>query len=109
MEIYKNIKKYQVEFRISKTKLDRCMGYTDQSMCDRIEAGKVDFPFSEIVKTAEVLHLSVAELLGALTLHEKQLLYDYRQCDKRGKFTILQAARDQEYITEMIKDSARSR
>lgn len=64
MTIGDKIKSRRNELKWTQRELAAKMGYSNHSTIVRIEAGKVDIPQSKIVKFAEVLGLSVADLMG---------------------------------------------
>lgn len=63
MTIGKKIKARRLELGLSLRDLSERMGYANHSTIARIESGKVDLPQSKIVKFAEVLNMTVAELM----------------------------------------------
>lgn len=63
MTIGEKIKTRRLELGLSLRELSDRMGYANHSTIARIESGKVDLPQSKIVKFAEVLNVSVAELM----------------------------------------------
>lgn len=64
MTIGERIKKRRNELKWSQRELSDRMGYSNHSTITKIEAGKVDIPQSRIVQFAEVLNVSVADLMG---------------------------------------------
>ena len=64
MTIGERIKARRKELQWSQRELSDKMGYSNHSTITRIEAGKVDIPQSRIVQFAEVLGVSVADLMG---------------------------------------------
>jgi transcriptional regulator with XRE-family HTH domain len=64
MEIGDRIKQRRNELGWSLRELSNRMGYANHSTIARIESGAVDIPQSKVVKFAEVLHTSVAHLMG---------------------------------------------
>lgn len=63
-KLYKNIKKYRMEAGINQDTFADMMDYSDKSMISKIENGKVDLPYSKILKCAEVLNKEPDVLMG---------------------------------------------
>ena len=64
MSIGEKIKERRIALNLSQRDLAERMGYSNHSTIARIEAGKVDLPQSKIVQFAEVLKISIADLMG---------------------------------------------
>lgn len=64
MKIGNKIKLRRTEKGWSLQELADRMGYANKSTIARIETGKIDLPQSKVVKFAEVLNTSVADLMG---------------------------------------------
>jgi len=64
MTIGNRIKQRRMELQWSQRDLAKKMGYQNHSTITKIEAGKVDIPQSRIVQFADVLGLTVADLMG---------------------------------------------
>lgn len=64
MSIGEKIKERRIALNLSQRDLAEMMGYSNHSTIARIEAGKVDLPQSKIVQFAEVLKISIADLMG---------------------------------------------
>lgn len=62
--LYKNIKKYRLERKLSQAKLAELTGYTDRSSIAKIEKGVVDLSQSKIKAFADVFNISPSELMG---------------------------------------------
>lgn len=63
-ELYKNIKKLRIELGMTQTELAARVGYSDKGMISKVENGKVDIPQSLILKFAEALQTTPAQLMG---------------------------------------------
>lgn len=64
MNIGEKIRARRIELGWSLRELSDRMGYANHSTVQRIEKGTVDIPQSKIEKFSEVLHVSVAYLMG---------------------------------------------
>ena len=64
LELYKNIRKYRQDLKMSQDELARKAGYTDRSSIAKIEKGLVDLPQSKIRLFAEILGVVPGELMG---------------------------------------------
>lgn len=64
MKIGERIKLRRIELGWSLQELADRMGYANKSTVARVETGKIDPPQSKVVKFAEVLNTSVADLMG---------------------------------------------
>ena len=64
MNIGQKIRARRIELGWSLRELSDRMGYANHSTVQRIEKGTVDIPQSKIEKFSEVLHVSVAYLMG---------------------------------------------
>ena len=63
-QLYTNIKRIRKERGLTQDNLADLVGYSANTMIARIENGKVDLPWSKILKFAEVFEISVLELMG---------------------------------------------
>ena len=64
MTVGSRIKARRNELGLSQREMAARLGYTDHTTLARIEADKVDLPQSRIVKIAEVLGTTPADLMG---------------------------------------------
>ena len=64
LELYKNIRRYRKELKLSQEELAKRTGYTDRSSIAKIEKGMVDLPQSKILLFAEALNVTPSELMG---------------------------------------------
>ncbi len=64
LELYKNIKEYRKEAKMSQEELAKKVGYTDRSSIAKIENGDVDLPQSKIIAIAKALGVSASTLMG---------------------------------------------
>lgn len=64
LKLYHNIKKYRLTQKISQEVLAEKMGYSDKSMISKIENGKVDMSYSQILKCAEIFGIPADALMG---------------------------------------------
>lgn len=64
LELYRNIRKYRKEARMSQEELAKKVGYTDRSSIAKIENGDVDLPQSKIMAIAKALDVSAGALMG---------------------------------------------
>lgn len=63
-DVYKNIRARRKELRMTQRELaDKC-GYKDHTTINAIEHGKIDISLSRLRQIADVLDVSVHELLG---------------------------------------------
>lgn len=62
--IGENIMRRRKELGITQEELAFKMGYKSKSSINKIELGLNDIPQSKVVKFAEVLHTSIADLMG---------------------------------------------
>lgn len=63
-ELYKNIRKYRQQRKLTQAQLAKMTGYTDRSSIAKIEKGVVDIPQSKIELFAQVLGVTAGELMG---------------------------------------------
>ena len=63
-ELYKNIRKFRLLRGLTQNDLAKMMGYRSKSTIAKIESGKNDIPQSKIKAFADVLSVSVGDLLG---------------------------------------------
>jgi transcriptional regulator with XRE-family HTH domain len=66
LELYKNIRKFRNELRMSQAELAKRTGYNDRSSIAKIERGDVDLPQSKIILFANALNVSPGELMGSV-------------------------------------------
>ena len=71
MQIGEKIKLRRTEKGWSLQELADRMGYANKSTVARIESGKIDLPQSKVVKFAEVLNTTVADLMGWVEVQKK--------------------------------------
>ena len=64
LELYRNIKRFRKELKMSQEDLAKKTGYTDRSSIAKIEKGMVDLPQSKIFLFAEALNVTPGELMG---------------------------------------------
>lgn len=64
LPLYKNIKKFRTQLGLSQDAFAKLIGYTDRSSVAKIETGKVDLSQSKIKTIADVLGVTVSELMG---------------------------------------------
>ena len=110
LELYKNIKKYRSEKKMTQDELAKLTGYTDRSSIAKIERGDVDLPQSKIMLFANALGIDAGTLMGntgistspapTLTADENTLLTDYRKLNEAGKNQALRQVAD---LTEIDK------
>ena len=62
--LYKNIKKFRQQEKMSQAELARRTGYTDRSSIAKIEKGMVDLSQSKIKQFADVFGVTPGELMG---------------------------------------------
>lgn len=72
MNIGEKIKLRRTELGWSQRELSNRMGYSNHSTITKIEAGSVDIPQSKIIKFAEVLGVSVIDLMGREELEKEK-------------------------------------
>lgn len=72
MKIGEKIKMRRLEKGWSLQELADRMGYKNRSSVARIESGEIDPPQSKVVKFAETLNTSIADLMGWLEEQEKK-------------------------------------
>ena len=92
LDLYKNIKKYRLENKMSQAELAKLAGYTDRSSIAKIENGDVDLPQSKILLLAKALGVDPGALMGntglsvrELSPDESALLDDYQKLNDIGK------------------------
>lgn len=64
LDLYKNIKKYRTESKLTQQELAEKAGYKDKSMIAKIEKGLVDLPQSKIKLFAEIFGVTQSDLMG---------------------------------------------
>lgn len=69
LELYKNIKKYRIESKLTQQELAEKAGYKDKSMIAKIEKGLVDLPQSKIITFADILEVEPRDLMGYEAYH----------------------------------------
>ena len=103
LDLYKNIRKYRIEQKMTQDELARRTGYTDRSSIAKIERGDVDLPQSKIMLIAKALGVSAGTLMGnsgvepTITLRpdESNLLGNYNLLNDNGK------DKAQEYVEDL--------
>ena len=94
LELYKNIKKFRIEKKMSQQKLAELTGYTDRSSIARIENGKIDIPQSKIFLFAKALGVDPGTLYGEsgcfnedilLTIEDKDLIMLFKKLDEQDR------------------------
>ena len=63
-QIFINIKNLRKKRGLKQGELAELVGYTANPMIAKVEKGEIDLPLSKIKKFAEVLGVSVSELMG---------------------------------------------
>lgn len=76
LELYKNIKRYRQELRMSQDELAKRAGYTDRSSIAKIEKGLVDLPQSKIRQFAEIFGVAPGDLMGNDGVRTKQMFIE---------------------------------
>ncbi len=64
LDLYKNIRKFRKEKKMSQQRLAELTGYTDRSSIARIEKGEIDLPQSKIFLFANALGVDAGTLYG---------------------------------------------
>lgn len=64
LELYRNIRKYRKDLKMSQDELAKRAGYTDRSSIAKIEKGQVDLSQSKIRTFASIFGVSPGELMG---------------------------------------------
>lgn len=97
LDLYKNIRKFRLEKKMSQQKLAELTGYTDRSSIARIEKGEIDLPQSKIFLFAKALGVDAGTLYGEsevfgdniiLTIEDKDLILLFKQLDEQDRFFI---------------------
>ena len=118
LELYKNIKKYRLEMKLSQSELAKRTGYTDRSSIAKIEKGDVDLPQSKIMIFASALNVSPGVLMGdtgiepashqthnTIRSDESQLLNNYNLLNETGKEKAQDSVHDLTEIKRYRKDN----
>lgn len=119
LDLYKNIRKYRLENKMTQDDLAKLTGYTDRSSIAKIEQGGVDLPQSKIMIFAKALNVDAGTLMGntginpdnlkfSLRSDESTLLADYRKLNAEGKQQALQQIRNLTKIEDYTKDAGSS-
>ena len=103
LDLYKNIRKFRIEQKMTQDELARRTGYTDRSSIAKIERGDVDLPQSKIILIANALGVSAGTLMGNsgvestvfLRPDESNLLSNYNLLNDNGK------DKAQEYVEDL--------
>ena len=103
LDLYKNIRKFRIEQKMTQDELARRTGYTDRSSIAKIERGDVDLPQSKIILIANALGVSAGTLMGNsgvestvfLRPDETNLLNNYNLLNDNGK------DKAQEYVEDL--------
>ena len=64
LELYKNIKQFRENQKMSQDELAKLTGYTNRSSIAKIEKGEVDLPQSKIIAFANALGTTPGILMG---------------------------------------------
>ena len=64
IDLYRNIRKFRIEHKMSQDTLAKLTGYTSRSSIAKIEKGEVDLPLSKIEAFADALNVEPSELMG---------------------------------------------
>lgn len=76
IDLYKNIRKFRIEQKMSQDTLAKLTGYTSRSSIAKIEKGEVDLPLSKIEAFADALNVDPSELMGD-TWEDDTINYSY--------------------------------
>lgn len=113
LDLYRNIKKYRQELKMSQAELAVLTGYTDRSSIAKIERGDVDLAQSKIMLFAKALHVDAGTLMGntgilsrPLSQDEAILLDDYQLLNSAGKKKVREYANDLTEQDRYKKDTA---
>lgn len=94
LDLYKNIRKFRLEKKMSQQKLAELTGYTDRSSIARIEKGEIDLPQSKIFLFAKALGVDAGTLYGevgafgeelVLTIEDKDMILLFKQLDENDR------------------------
>lgn len=97
---YENIKNRRLMLGWTQQELAQKVGYTSASTIAKIETGVNDITQSKIQKFAEVLGLTISELMGFsrqteyLTESERAVFENYRALNDEGKYKVAEYAAD---------------
>jgi len=107
LDLYKNIRQFRINLKMTQDELAKKTGYTDRSSIAKIERGDVDLPQSKIMLFATALNIDAGTLMGdsgvaspALTQDESALLDDYQKLNTTGRQKVREYAAD---LTEQKK------
>lgn len=99
MNVYENIKARREFLKWTQKELAEKMGYTSSSTIAKIEAGENDFPQSKIPKFAEVLGITICELLNAppdvLRTSERETVRAFMSLNDEGQRKV------SEYVSDL--------
>lgn len=85
----KNLKKFRKQKNLSQTELSKMLNYGYTAIAN-YESGRNEPAFDNLIKLAEVLDVTIDELLGvSLSAEEKQLISAFKKLDNEKKKTIL--------------------
>lgn len=85
----KNLKKYRKKKNLSQEKLGKSLNYGSTAIAN-YESGRNEPSFDSLIKLAEILDITIDELLGVkLKSEEKQLLSAFKKLNNEKKKTIL--------------------
>ena len=62
-KLYKNIKRFRNEYKLTQQELAEKSGYKDKSMIAKIEKGLVDLPYSKIILFAKIFSVTPSKLI----------------------------------------------
>lgn len=118
LDLYRNIKTFRLQNKMTQDELARLTGYTDRSSIAKIEGGDVDLPQSKIMLFAKALGVNAGELMGnsglsspvaspiqTLSPDEAELLGNYQKLNPEGKTEARKQVRNLTKIEDYTKDS----
>lgn len=115
LDLYKNIKRFRLEQKMSQAELAALTGYTDRSSIAKIERGDVDLPQSKIMLFAKALNVDAGTLMGnsgilsrTLSPDEASLLDDYQKLNATGKKKAREDVRDLTEIPRYTEEESSS-
>ena len=81
----KNLKKFRKQKNLSQTELSKMLNYGYTAIAN-YESGRNEPAFDNLIKLAEVLDVTIDELLGvSLSAEEKQLISAFKKLDNEKK------------------------
>lgn len=115
LDLYKNIRKFRSDLKMTQDELARLTGYTDRSSIAKIERGDVDLPQSKIMLFAEALGVDAGTLMGNSGIEEASsrslspdaaaLLDDYNKLNAEGKAEAQKQVKNLTKIEDYTKDT----